>query len=53
VVTPARDVELAKLRKVLLAARDKLKLYRQAHSGEYVGGMEYTALMREIDEAIK
>lgn len=37
---------------VLHAAREKLKLYRGQHSGEYVGGMEYTTLMELIDKAL-
>lgn len=36
----------------LKAAREKLVLYRQAHSGEYIGGTEFTALIRQIDRAI-
>lgn len=36
----------------LFAAKRKLELYREQHSGEYVGGMEYTALMKEIDIAL-
>lgn len=37
---------------VLLKAREKLKLYRDASTGEYVGGVEYTDLMRRIDAAL-
>jgi hypothetical protein len=39
-------------RGVLQAAKQKLMLYRAQHSGEYVGGMEYTQLMRMIDEVL-
>lgn len=45
-MTPAQHREL------LIECRCKLQLYREQHSGEYVGGMEYTALRREIDKAI-
>jgi hypothetical protein len=37
----------------LRAAREKLVLYRQTHSGEYVGGTELTALLRQIDQALE
>lgn len=37
----------------LEAARHKLTLYREQHSGEYIGGMEYTALLRMIDTALQ
>ena len=33
-------------------AKEKLTLYREAHGGEYVGGVEYTQLIREIAEAL-
>jgi hypothetical protein len=36
----------------LRAARKKLTLYRAAHGSEYVGGMEFTALIHMIDEAL-
>jgi hypothetical protein len=41
------------LRTALLLAQEKLRLYRTMHSGEYVGGMEFTSLMNLIDEALK
>lgn len=41
-----------RLERALIAARDKLKLYRNEHSGEYVGGVEYTTLMEEINVAL-
>ena len=34
-------------------AREKLTYYRQQHSGEYVGGTEYVALIGVIDAAMK
>lgn len=34
-------------------AREKLALYRAAHSGEYLGGVEYTELMRRIDAVLR
>ena len=40
------------LRTALGYAREKLEFYRAQHSGEYVGGIEYTALIRMIDEAL-
>ncbi len=42
----------ANRRMALMKAREKLVLYRAQHSGEYIGGMEYTALLKLIDEAI-
>ncbi len=36
-------------RNALIAAKEKLELYRAAHSGEFIGGVEYTTLMRQID----
>jgi hypothetical protein len=41
-----------KLASALLYAKEKLRLYREAHSGVYVGGVEYMTLMRIIDEAL-
>lgn len=38
---------------LLKACREKLRRYRAEHSGEYIGGMEYTQLIGELDEAIK
>ena len=40
------------LRSALASAKEKLKLYRAAHSGEYIGGMEYVMLMQKIDAAL-
>ena len=44
--------EVCKLRDVLADAKEKLAIYRSLHNGEYAGGMEYTALMAKIDEAL-
>jgi hypothetical protein len=40
------------LSEALKQAREKLVLYRKDHSGIYIGGVEYTALIRQIDEAL-
>ena len=40
------------MREALIAARDKLQKYRMEHSGEYIGGKEYAALMRQISDAV-
>ena len=50
----ARKAEVAGIgvEKALREARQKLQLYREAHSGEYVGGLEYTQLIRLIDIAL-
>lgn len=55
--SPELDLEFWKSRSltmeiVLLNAREKLRLCREAHGGEYVGGAEYTDLMRQIDAAL-
>lgn len=49
----ALTAQLAEARKVLLWSRQKLELYRSEHSGQYIGGMEYTELIRYIDAAMK
>lgn len=41
------------MRTALGYAKEKLKLYRSVHSGEYVGGIEYEALMLMIDNALE
>jgi len=41
------------LRAALEAAQIKLQKYRREHSGEYVGGMQYTDLMEMIDKALE
>lgn len=43
---------ISKLRFLLASAREKMELYRSAHSGEYLGGMEYSELKRQIDAAL-
>ena len=43
-----RDQALAMLRN----AREKLVLYRQAHGGEYIGGVEFNTLIRSIDASL-
>jgi hypothetical protein len=42
-----------RLRSVLADAADKLRRYRAHHVGEYVGGVEYHDLMKQIDEVLK
>jgi len=49
---PATIEERDKMRLALTHARVKLFCYRK-RGGEYVGGMEFTDLIREIDEALK
>lgn len=44
--------QIAELKHILKDARAKLVCYRAEHSGEYVGGMEYSSLLRRIDEAL-
>lgn len=36
----------------LIAAKEKIEKYRASGHGDYVGGMEYTTLMRLIHEAL-
>ncbi len=48
-----QSTEIDKLRLLLAKAREKLALYREAHGGEYVGGMEYSELKRQIDAALE
>jgi hypothetical protein len=40
-------------RAALIAAKEKLMLYRAQHSGDYIGGVEYTSLMRMINRALE
>jgi len=47
----SKDTE-KKLRAALTAAREKLILYRAGSNGEYLGGMEFSALIRAIDDAL-
>ena len=44
--------DMPDLRPLLRLAKEKLQLYRAQHSGEYVGGVEFTDLMRRIDAAL-
>lgn len=44
--------KVARLRDALTSAKEKLALYRKAHGGEYLGGVEYSELMRRIDAAL-
>ena len=41
-----------RLGQTLRTAKNKLKCYRKEHGGNYVGGMEYTQLMKIIEEAL-
>ena len=40
------------LRRLLMDCAEKLNFYRAQHSGEYVGGVEYTELQRRIVAAL-
>lgn len=40
------------LREKLVFAKEKIEKYRAAHGGEYVGGVEYSNLMKQIDAAL-
>ncbi len=42
----------AQLEQTLRNAREKLVLYRQAHSGEYIGGVEFNTLIHSIDAVL-
>ena len=46
-------VDVSFLRNVLSDCKIKLGIYRAQSGGQYFGGMEYTALIRNIDEASK
>lgn len=48
----ALKAEIERLRSALEKATQKLQIFRAATDGEYTGGMEYTALMREIAAAL-
>lgn len=52
-IAHSKNLRLDKLRTALGYAREKLILYRMKVSGEYVGGIEYTALLKMIAEALK
>lgn len=55
-ITPQRMLEayqkVQQMKVALEHAKQKLSLYRDDHSGEYIGGVEYTQLIGEIDAAI-
>lgn len=38
---------------LLLCCAEKLRCYRKGHSGEYVGGVEYTELQRRIERMLE
>lgn len=44
--------EADKLRIALCNASHKLVLYRKNHDGNYIGGMEYSQLMEQIEDAL-
>lgn len=44
--------QIERMRTALKHSKEKLELYRAAHGGEYVGGMEYTRLIAEIDKLL-
>ena len=46
------EKRIKQLEQMLRNAREKLLLYRKAHSGEYLGGVEFTTLIRSIDAAL-
>jgi hypothetical protein len=48
----AARAKIARMRGTLIAASTKLCLYRAQHSGEYVGGVEFHELMRQISEVL-
>lgn len=41
-----------RLREALIAAKEKLAIYRAHSTGEYQGGMEYRSLIDLIDTAL-
>lgn len=49
---PLDPARIERLIDALSKAREKLQLYRNAHGPDYVGGMEYTALMSLIELAL-
>lgn len=40
------------LRMALISAQEKLKIYREHTSGEYMGGSEYSVLMKLIEKVL-
>lgn len=55
-ISPNRMTEayqkIGQMKQALEHAKEKLQLYRDDHTGAFVGGVEYTQLIREIDAAI-
>lgn len=47
------NVNVPELYALLQECKHKLQLYRDQHSGEYIGGVEFTALRRRIDKALE
>lgn len=47
------SLDVPKLYALLQECKTKLQLYRDQHSGQYVGGVEFTVLRRRIDEALQ
>ncbi len=45
--------KIERLRASLEKATEKLQIFRSQTDGQYVGGMEYSALMKMIAEAIR
>jgi hypothetical protein len=47
------DVDIPKLYALLRECKYKLQLYRDQHSGQYIGGVEFVELRRRIDESME
>lgn len=47
------NVNVPELYALLQECKHKLQLYRDQHSGEYIGGVEFTQLRRRIDKALE
>lgn len=47
-----RNKAISLMRQALRNSEEKLKLYRAQHSGEYIGGLEYSFLMEQIKSAL-
>ena len=41
------------LREALWLTKEKLEIYRLHHTGLYLGGMEYSALMKKANAALE
>jgi len=48
----AASDRIRELEEVLSRAKEKLQIYRENHSGEYVGGTEYQYLIKLINRAL-